>query len=110
MATVEQAKAAAQAKGLVQSVWGNLDDGNTGMSFLAIPGSMNPTELFERMMSVAIEKKNATAWELWAAFAWVVGSGKEFDTLGYLSYRLSASELHELIRRAPSAPVDEPRS
>jgi hypothetical protein len=106
--TVEEAKASAQGKGLVQSAWGNFDDGNTGISFLAIPGPMNRTDLFEGMMSVAIEKKRATACEQWAAFAWVVGSGKEFDTLGYLSYDLSDSELDERIRRARSATIDEP--
>lgn len=110
MAIVEQAKSEAQANGLVQSVWGNFDDGNTGFSFLAIPASMNPAELFETMMSVAIGKKQATTCEHWAAFAWVVGSCKEFDTLGYLSYDLSDSQLDELVRRDPSSPVGRPRS
>jgi hypothetical protein len=110
IATVEETKAAAQAKGLGQSAWGNFDDGNTGISFLAIPGPMTITELFERMMSIAIEKKRATTCKHWAAFAWVVGSRKEFDTLGYLSYDLSDFELDELIRRARSAPIDEPPS
>ncbi len=108
MGTVEEAKAAAQAKGRVQSIFGNLGDSNTGMSFLVIPGSMNPTELSERMMSVAIEKKHAIGCEHWVAFAWIVGSSKEFDTLGYLSYDLSSSELDERVRSAASTPVDEP--
>ena len=80
---------------------GNFDDGNTGISFSRNSRLYESYGAFRKDDVRRYRKEARDSLQALGGVRMGLRSGKEFDTLGYLSYGLSSSELDELIRRAP---------
>ena len=81
-----KAKSTAKAKGDRPIVSMLLEGGKTGLSFLVLPAGTSLAQLSKDTMAQAVIKKHAQKCDAWFSFGWVVGSTREVESAGYLSF------------------------
>jgi hypothetical protein len=95
--SVERAKSTATIEGGRSIVSMVLDGGQKGHSFLVLPRGTSQAQLAKDTMAQAVLKKHSHGCDAWFSFGWVLGSTRDVDSAGYVSYTWCPDQELDLI-------------